>query len=494
MTSIAPRQLAGTVSAALVVGLPLLVIPDRWWPAWILAAVTTALLVVVERARAAAQGGQDIDRDPLTGLANRAAFLRLLQQACEDVNECPVAVLLVELDRFKDVNDSLGHSVGDALLVQVAERLSEAVRPRDAMARVGGDEFAVVAYGVESEDSARHVASALTAAFDAPFMLSGLELSCRASTGIALGPRDGSDVDVLLRRADVAVYDAKAARGAVAVYDGVRDDDSLNRLTMVADLRPGIRSGALFPVYQPQCGADTGEVTGVEALARWRHPTDGVLSPATFMGPAESAGVLSDITDVLLAQALVDLQSWHGAGHRIGLSLNISPRTLEEADFVTRVDAALHEALVDPSWLTLEITEDVMVGDSAGALLQLAGLRRLGCRISIDDFGTGYSSLSYLKQLPANELKIDRSFVLGLGENRQDETLVRAIVELGHKFGLTVIGEGVESDAAWGMLAAMGCDQIQGYRLARPMTADALSPWLEHHVRVPAARGHLSVV
>jgi EAL domain-containing protein (putative c-di-GMP-specific phosphodiesterase class I) len=308
--------------------------------------------------------------------------------------------------------------------------------------------------------------------------LQGADLAAQCSVGIALAPRDGADEDLLLKRADVALYDAKTTRGSIMVYDGSRDDHSIERLTLVSDLRRGIEDGEVFPLYQPQCDARTGKVIGVEALARWRHAQAGLLTPSEFLELAEGAGMLDALTDSLLDQALAHLAAWHAAGQRIRMSINISPRTMRDIGFVDRVRVALDRADIDAHWLTLEITEHVMVGDAGRSIRELERLRRLGCRIAIDDFGTGYSSMAYLKRLPVDELKIDQSFVSQLGEDPKDEIIVRAMVDIAHRFGLEVTAEGVESEPAWALLAAIGCDVVQGFRLARPLTADAFSAWL----------------
>jgi diguanylate cyclase (GGDEF)-like protein len=453
-----------------IVALPLLMLP---------------LIAVHRSARLASQREHEALHDALTGLPNRTSLLMRLRQACEDIETVPVAVMMLDLDHFKEVNDTLGHYVGDRLLVEVASRLRGALRQGDFIARLGGDEFAILAYHTDSESDALDVAARVRAAFDTTFPLSGADLAAQCSLGIALAPRDGSDEDLLLKRADVALYDAKTARGSVMIYDGSRDDHSVERLALVADLRRGIESGDVFPLYQPQCDAASGEVIGVEALARWRHPQAGILAPSEFLDVAEGAGMLDALTDSLLGQCLDHLADWHRSGQMIRLSLNVSPRTMRDVRFVDRVRAALDKAGIEPRWLTLEVTEHVMVGDAARSIRELERLRRLGCRIAIDDFGTGYSSIAYLKRLPVDELKIDRSFVSELGENPKDEIIVRAIVDLGHRFGLEVTAEGVETEPAWALLAAIGCDAIQGYRLARPLTAEALNAWLNTREAVP---------
>jgi diguanylate cyclase (GGDEF)-like protein len=463
-----------------------LVTESLYWSVIALPLLMLPLIAVHRSASLASQREHEALHDALTGLPNRSSLLMRLRQACEDLEQVPVAVMMLDLDHFKEVNDTLGHHVGDRLLVEVASRLRGALREGDFIARLGGDEFAILAYHTVSESEALDVAARVREAFETTFPLSGADLAAQCSLGIAMAPRDGSDEDLLLKRADVALYDAKTARGSVMIYDGSRDDHSVERLALVADLRRGIESGDVFPLYQPQCDASTGEVIGVEALARWRHPLSGILAPSEFLDVAEGAGMLDALTDSLLGQCLDHLSAWHSTGQMIRLSLNVSPRTMRDVRFVDRVRAALEKAGIEPRWLTLEVTEHVMVGDAARSIRELERLRRLGCRIAIDDFGTGYSSIAYLKRLPVDELKIDRSFVSELGENPKDEIIVRAIVDLGHRFGLEVTAEGVETEPAWALLAAIGCDAIQGYRLARPLTAEALNAWLNQRDDLPA--------
>src|SRR3954470_14997426 len=466
LAPVAAQSLAWSVAA-----LPLLLVP---------------LIAVHRSARLASEREHEALHDALTGLPNRALFLARLRQACEELDRRPLAVMLLDLDHFKDVNDTLGHHVGDMLLVEVAARLRSGLREGDIVARLGGDEFAVLAFRAGNESEAMEVAARVRAAFDVSFPLSGADLSARCSIGVALAPRDGRDEDLLLKRADVAMYDAKNNRGAIAMYDHVRDEHSVERLGLVAELRAGMRVGEVFPVYQPLCKADTGEVIGVEALARWRHPQHGVLAPAYFLDLAEGAGLLDDLTDVLLAEALRRLVEWHADGRLIHLAVNISPRTLRDPDFPGRIAQALAISGIDARWLTLEITEHVLVTDAAKSIQAMLELRSLGCRIAIDDFGTGYSSLSYLKRLPVDELKIDRSFVAMLGKAPQDEIIVRAAIDLAHQFGLSVTAEGVEDAMSWQMLSVMGADTVQGYYLSRPLTSDALVTWLDARDEKPS--------
>src|SRR3954466_14244015 len=466
LAPVAAQSLAWSVAA-----LPLLLVP---------------LIAVHRSARLASEREHEALHDALTGLPNRALFLARLRQACHELDRRPLAVMLLDLDHFKDVNDTLGHHVGDMLLVEVAARLRSGLRDGDLVGGLGGDECAVLSVQTGTDEDASQVAGRIRAAFDVTFPLSGADLSARCSIGVALAPRDGHDEDLLLKRADVAMYDAKGTRGAIAMYDHARDEHSVERLGLVAELRAGMRRGEVFPVYQPLCDAQTGDVIGVEALARWRHPQRGVLVPANFLDLAEGAGLLDDLTDVLLAEALRQLVQWHAAGRRIHLAINVSPRTLRDPGFPARVASALRTSGIEARWLTLEITEHVLVTDAAKSIQAMLELRSLGCRIAIDDFGTGYSSLSYLKRLPVDELKIDRSFVAMLGKDPQDEIIVRAAIDLAHQFGLSVTAEGVEDALSWQMLGVMGADVVQGYYLSRPLTSDALVTWLDARDEKPS--------
>ena len=464
---------------------------------WSIAALPLLLVPVIavhRSARLASQREHEALHDALTGLPNRSLFLARLRQACEEIDRRPLAVMLLDLDHFKEINDTLGHHVGDMLLIQVAQRLRSSVREGDLVARLGGDEFAVLAFRADSEVAATEAAARVRAAFESSFAIADAELAARCSIGVALAPRDGRDEDLLLKRADVALYDAKGTRGAIAMYDHDRDDHSIERLGLVAELRAGLRAGDIIPLFQPQVAAGTGRVIGVEALVRWHHPQWGILAPAAFLDIAEGAGLLDDLTHVLLASSLAQLRKWHDAGHLLQLAVNVSPRTLRDPDFPLWVERALAEADIDPQWLTVEITEHVLATEASKGISTMARLRRLGCRIAIDDFGTGYSSLAYLKQLPVDELKIDRAFVAGLGTDPHDEIIVRATIDLGHRFGLSVTAEGVEDALAWEMLTAMGADSIQGYLISRPVTADAVSQMLQRQLRVPRQSTGLQVI
>jgi diguanylate cyclase len=417
--------------------------------------------------------------DSLTGLPNRALFQDRTEHALAAARRAgrQVAVMFVDLNRFKDVNDTLGHHYGDLLLAQVAGRFTATLRAGDSVARLGGDEFAVL-LGATSRGEAIAAADRLTRALQKPFDVRDIMLDVEASIGIAMaGPE--TDVETVLRHADVAMYEAKSQHTSYAIYELTRDDHTLARLALLGDLRRGIARGELVLHYQPKVSATTGELHSVEALVRWRHPTRGLLAPDSFIPIAESTAVIHPLTEDVLRQALRQARTWVDRGWMIPVAVNISARSLHDLDFPAEVQAQLDAAGVPGSLLSLELTESSIMTDPGRALTVLQALEAMGISLSIDDFGTGYSSMAYLKRLPVRELKIDRSFVLGLTTEPSDVVLVQSAVDLGHNLGLHVVAEGVEDAATQDMLAAMGCDQMQGYFISRPVTAAAFGSWLE---------------
>jgi diguanylate cyclase (GGDEF)-like protein len=426
--------------------------------------------------------------DSLTGLPNRALFQDRTEHALVAARRSgrQVAVMFVDLNRFKDVNDTLGHHYGDLLLAQVAERFTATLRAGDSVARLGGDEFAVLLCAT-SRAEAIAAADRLTSALQRPFDVRDIMLDVEASIGIAMAGPD-AEVETVLRHADVAMYEAKSQHTSYAVYELTRDDHTLARLALLGDLRRGIARGELVLHYQPKVNATTGELHSVEALVRWRHPTRGLLAPDAFIPIAESTAVIHPLTEDVLRQALRQARTWLDRGWTIPVAVNISARSLHDLDFPAEVQAQLKAAGVPGSLLSLELTESSIMTDPVRALVVLQALEAMGISLSIDDFGTGYSSMAYLKRLPVRELKIDRSFVLGLTTEPSDVVLVQSAVDLGHNLGLHVVAEGVEDAATQDMLAAMGCDQMQGYFISRPVTAAAFGSWLEgQHAKGRAA-------
>jgi diguanylate cyclase (GGDEF)-like protein len=416
--------------------------------------------------------------DDLTGLPNRAFFRESAERALAEARELGggVAVLLIDLDRFKEINDTLGHESGDLLLAELGDRLRRLLRGTDTVARLGGDEFAILAPGQHDAQSAVTVAERVRRGMDEPFVVSGLTLEVEASIGIALFPDHGEDVETIMRHADVAMYVSKEAH-APKVYSPDHDHYSPDRLALVGELRRALEAQELILHYQPQL-ALTGELKSVEALVRWQHPERGLLSPDRFLPLAEHTGLIRPLTRYILDVGLKQLRVWHDAGRDIGLAVNLSARDLLDLNLPDEVLELLNKWSVDPTRLELEITENILLTDPARAGLVLERLGALGVTVAIDDFGSGYSSLNYLRRLPVDVLKIDKSFVLNMATNEHDAVIVRSTIDLGHNLGLRVVAEGVESREIWDRLAALGCDTAQGFYLSRPITAAALDEWL----------------
>ncbi|WP_299951505.1 bifunctional diguanylate cyclase/phosphodiesterase [uncultured Modestobacter sp.] len=407
-------------------------------------------------------------RDPLTGLATLTGFLAALDRlARSGTDPDDVAVLLLDIDRFTAVNDTLGHDVGSHLLVAVADRL-RAVLPAGAVAaRTGGDVFALLV-----PDAPDGIATTVVAALRRPFAVRDLQLEVDLSAGLAHGLGAGSAE--LLRRADVARGTAKRQATGVAVYSPELDSFDPGLLALHAELRCAIRDGGLEVHHQPKVRLADGRVTGVEALVRWPHPQLGLLAPDRFIVLAEQTGLIAPLTDVVLRCALADVRAWREQGRRLTVAVNLSARLLHDLELPDRVAAALREERVSPADLELEVTETAAMDDPDRAMTVLGQLRQLGVRLSVDDFGTGHASLAHLSKLPVDTLKIDRSFVAGLGTEPAARAIVRSTVDLGHALGLTVVAEGVETAEQWHQLAAWGCDLAQGWWLARAVPASVV--------------------
>jgi diguanylate cyclase (GGDEF)-like protein/PAS domain S-box-containing protein len=407
--------------------------------------------------------------DALTGLPNRTLFHDRVEQSLRAARRAGggVCVMLIDLDRFKEVNDTLGHLSGDALLREVAQRLQAPVRESDTVARLGGDEFGVLATGIATANDALVLAEKLSEALAAPIAVGGLALEVESSIGIALAPDHGSDVETLIRHADVSMYQSKRTHSP-AVYCPETDHHSRMRLTLVADLRRALEHKELVVYYQPQASAVTGAVRTMEALVRWEHPVHGLLSPDQFVPLAEQTGLIRPLTLYVLKAALGQCAAWRNAGFDVAVAVNITGRDLLDLRFPQQVADAIAQAGVAPEALELEITESTIMTDAARARSVLVQLSELGVRLAIDDFGSGHSSLGYLKRLPIDVLKIDRSFVMNMADGSDDAVIVRSTIELGHNLGLEVVAEGVETEPTRMRLAALGCDTIQGYLIGRP--------------------------
>jgi diguanylate cyclase (GGDEF)-like protein len=418
-------------------------------------------------------------RDPLTGLPNRQWLLERTWTALDDAERIGArsALMLIDLDRFRSVNDTLGHLAGDRLLLQIADRLRAAL-PRGAeAARLGGDEFAVLLPVADSTTSASRVARNLVAALGSPLDLDGLTLVLEASAGLAVFPDHALDAEGLLRRADVAMYQAKRDRTGVEVYESKRDSNTPDRLGLLGDLRRALDAHEVELHYQPKVRFD-GQVAGLEALVRWVHPERGKVPPDEFIAIAESSGLMPHLTEYVLETALGQVARWRAQGLHVPVAVNVSPRDVHTPGFAGAVAARLARHGVPAGALQLEITEHVLLEDPQRAADTLAGLTGHGVKMSLDDFGTGYSSLVHLRRLPVSELKIDRSFVARLAIDDEDAAIVRCTVDLAHSLGLLVVAEGVEDDETWERLRDLGCDAVQGWLVAAAMPPEEATAWL----------------
>lgn len=418
-------------------------------------------------------------RDPLTGLPNRQWLLESTWNALDEAEQAGdrAALVLIDLDRFRSVNDTLGHLAGDRLLLQIAERLRLALPHGAEAARLGGDEFAVLLPTTDSLTSAQRVARSLVAALGSPLDLDGLTLVLEASAGVAVYPDHALDAEGLLRRADVAMYQAKRDRSGVEVYEARRDGNTPDRLGLLGDLRRALDAGDVELHYQPKVGFD-GHVAGLEALVRWVHPERGRVSPDEFIAIAESSGLMPRLTEYVLETALGQVAKWRAMGLEVPVAVNVSPRDVHTPGFAGSVAARLARHGVPAGSLQLEITEHVLLEDPQRAADTLAGLTGHGVKMSLDDFGTGYSSLVHLRRLPVSELKIDRSFVARLAIDNEDAEIVRCTLDLAHSLGLVVVAEGVEDDETWERLRDLGCDAVQGWLVAAAMPPDETTAWL----------------
>jgi diguanylate cyclase (GGDEF)-like protein len=449
-------------------------------------AVATLLVVMVRTALAFRELGslsesrREARTDELTGLPNRRFFLRQLETALSAAAEAGASVplLLVDLDHFKELNDTLGHRVGDQLLEQIGSRLRDSITESATVARLGGDEFAVLLAVGSTLAEAEQAAVDLRAALVAPMALEDITLRVDASVGIAAYPQHAQTGVELLQRADIAMYQAKASHTGHELYAAERDGLTRARLTLVAELRDAIEFRRLTLHYQPKADLASGAITSVEALVRWPHPTRGLIPPSEFLPMAEHTGLMRALTLDVLDQALEQCSRWQGEGLPISVAVNLSAANLLDLEFDADVAHLLTRWNVQPERLELEITEDVLMADPTRARDVLERLRGLGVTIALDDFGTGYSSLAYLKQLPVDTLKIDQAFVTNLLNDPDDDAIVRAIIALAQSLGLHTVAEGVEDADTWRLLAHLNCDLAQGYHLCRPLPADQLTTWL----------------
>jgi len=421
--------------------------------------------------------------DALTHLPNRTLFQDRLHSALQhaDRHDEWVVLMFLDLDRFKPINDSLGHAAGDRMLKDVAVRLSACVDGDDTVARMGGDEFTLLLQPRATREGALnraiHVAEQILSSLARPFVLEGREFFVTASIGIALAPQDGSELSQLMKNADTAMYHAKEhGKNNFQFYQADMNASALERLELESDLRHAQEQSQFVLHYQPQFSGDGNRLTGVEALLRWSHPTRGLVPPDEFIPVLEELGLVVQVGEWVLEEACRQLKAWHEEKIRIPkISVNLSARQFAEGDLSARIAAILDRTGLAPACLELELTESILMRDVASAMQTLGNLKRLGLCIAVDDFGTGYSSLNYLKQFPIDVLKIDRSFVDGLPDGEQDAQIARAIIAMAHSLNMMVIAEGVESQAQLDFLREHDCDEVQGFLLGRPMPARQLT-------------------
>jgi diguanylate cyclase (GGDEF)-like protein len=428
--------------------------------------------------------------DPLTGLANRSLLHDRIEHEIERCKRAGTSfgVALMDLDRFKEVNDTLGHNVGDELLREVGYRLKQTIRAEDTVARLGGDEYVVVIHDLDPK-GVQTIAKKVLSALDKPFHWQNQSIDLDASLGISLYPSQCTDASGLIRCADIAMYVAKRSGKGHALYAPDQSHTNRSDLSLKSELREAIQSDQLCLHYQPQINHRSQRVVGLEALVRWNHPQRGFLEPDSFIPLAEEAGLIGPLTLWVLKTALKQLATLRRQGHALTMAVNLSARNLHDMELPASILALLAESGVPPECLTLEITESAVMANPSDGLTILTELDRMGVTLAIDDFGTGYSSLAYLKRLPVDELKIDKSFVMDMEANENDAVIVRSTIDLAHNLGLKVTAEGVETRGAWDTLSILGCDSSQGYFMGRPMPVEKLEAWLRGSALSPILAG-----
>jgi diguanylate cyclase (GGDEF)-like protein len=471
------------VNLVLIAAAPLIAVVMAAESAWLMLLFAFPLAAIYMNAAMSVQREHQAHHDELTGLPNRKLLIRqtseALAQAARSQNRA--GFLLLDLDRFKEVNDTLGHPVGDRLLRIVAHRLTHSVRPGDLVARLGGDEFAVLLPSVREAVTAREVATRLRAAVAEPIRLEGMSFEIEASVGIALYPDDATGFELLMQHADVAMYLAKERRSGVERYVADSDRNSPARLALLGDLRRGMDCGELELHFLPKVILETGRTSGMEALVRWRHPSRGLMAPEEFIPMVEQTYLMRDLTFVVVDRALAQAATWHRKGLPVQVSLNVAARDLIDSGLAERIAQGLQRHNLPPGSLQLEINERVLTSEPAYAVSAVESLAALGVALSLDDFGTGYSSLVRLKRLPVSEVKIDSSFIRRMLVSADDEVIVQSIVDLVRALDIDSVAEGVESAEVASALRAMGCKAAQGWHFSRPLTPAGATAWLLHH-------------
>ncbi|HYN76160.1 MAG TPA: bifunctional diguanylate cyclase/phosphodiesterase, partial [Candidatus Limnocylindria bacterium] len=477
------RQRAGVLMGAASIALIALAVRPTGVTAWYITVPAVVTLVAagyrLVLALRDAQGAADALRlsrtDELTGLPNRRAVLQDLDTAMRDGR--PLALMLLDLDGFKDINDSLGHAAGDAVLGVAADRMGRFVGPGVSVARLGGDEFAVMVRDADPL-ALLEMAQRLRDDLLEPVRVEGLELAIRASIGITVKGEGDARATDLLRRSDVAMFEAKVSRAGTLLYDASRDGFSRQRLRLAEDLRRGIAEDQLVVWYQPQVDAVTHEVSGVEALVRWQHPTEGLLLPLHFLPDARRSGLMLALSEAVAHQVVGDARRWLDSGFSFRVSMNCAPPELLGGSLLPRLFDALENARLPAESLLVEVTEDSFLSDPERAREQLLDIRAHGVQVAIDDYGTGFSSLAYLRDLPVQELKMDRSFVSTILTDRRSRVIVDSTKQMAHAMGLRVVAEGVEDSQTAAELMGMGIDVLQGHHVSPPMAASEIGPWM----------------
>ena len=462
---------------------PWLILTGGIMASLLLAGITFIQTKTLEERRAqAAQLAHQATHDSLTALPNRHLLYQLLDRRLAPDAAKPFVLLLIDLDGFKEINDTLGHQSGDQLLCQIGPRIEQLLDRDYTLARLGGDEFALLADRTLDDDGGA-LAESVLAAFRDPFDIAGLKIRVGASIGIALSPDHGRDTSTLMRCADIAMYNAKKGAGGFARYRSELDEHTPRKLALITDLADAVAQCKLILHYQPIVRLADGAVHGVEALVRWPHPDYGLIMPNQFIPQAEKSELIHAFTLCVLNIALAQCARWRAAGYRLTVAVNVSARNLQDSDLAANVAALLREHALPPESLQLEITESAIISDRERSLATMQALSEVGVGIDIDDFGTGYSSLVYLKRLPARTLKIDSSFVTDMQTDENDKVIVQSTIQLAHNLGMRVVAEGVETQAVLEALKALGCDYAQGYFISRPGDVATMSAWLAAHYR-----------
>jgi diguanylate cyclase len=483
--SVLPQQRARVLAGAAAVAVLVLVLHPEGTsglyvvPAAVitLAAAGARLVLALRESQGAAEALLLSRTDELTGLGNRRAALAAVDTGLAEEHS-PLALMLLDLDGFKEINDSLGHAAGDGVLMTVADRLAATLGPHAFVGRLGGDEFAIVVRESDPEALSR-IAGQVREALFRPVQVENIEVAIRASIGITVRQRSDTLATDLLRRADVAMYEAKSTRSGALLYDATRDGFSRQRLRKAEDLRRGIGDGQLVIWYQPQVDAATRRIVAAEALVRWQHPTEGLLPPIAFLPDARRAGLMLALTDAVMRQVVEDARLWAAMGLDFRVSMNCAPPELLSGALLPRLFEAIDDARLPPDRLMIEVTEDSFVADPEHARVTLQELRAHRVPTAIDDYGTGFSSLAYLRELPVDELKMDRSFVSTVVSDPRSRVIVASTNQMAHAMGLRLVAEGVEDEEIAAELSNIGVDLLQGYHIARPMPAEQLTSWVQ---------------